>query len=251
MLFLVNPGRKGRRMAKRRGKRKGKMPAALAAYWAGKRRKKSTSTGGRTMARKRKRSTVKRRKRSRARVSVSLNKRRRRRSVARNPRRRRSVARRSSRRRRVRRNPGFGGFSARGIFATLKEGLVGAVGVKAGAAGVRAFRTYVPFGGGSAVAELAKGAVGAIVVHRVAKMFAPRMAAYALAGAMGEVIAPYLSSIPVVGPLLGDDSYLGYGNTPGSYLGAYAGGARGSMGAYAGSFSAYPALVGISGDEGE
>ena len=250
MLFLVNPGRKGRRMAKRRGKRKGKMPAALAAYWAGKRRKKSTSTGGRTMARKRKRSTVKRRKRSRARVSVSLNKRRRRRSVARNPRRRRSVSRRSSRRR-VRRNPGFGGFSARGIFATLKEGLVGAVGVKAGAAGVRAFRTYVPFGGGSAVAELAKGAVGAIVVHRVAKMFAPRMAAYALAGAMGEVIAPYLSSIPVVGPLLGDDSYLGYGNTPGSYLGAYAGGARGSMGAYAGSFSAYPALVGISGDEGE
>lgn len=249
MLFLVNPGRKGRRMAKRRGKRKGKMPAALAAYWAGKRRKKSTSKRGRTMARKRKRVGTRRRRRS-TKVAV----RRRRRSVARRPARRvrrRSTARRRSSRRRVRRNPGFGGFSARGIFATLKEGLVGAVGVKAGAAGVRAFRTYVPFGGGSAVGELAKGAVGAIVVHRVAKMFAPRMAAYALAGAMAEVISPYLSQVPVVGPLLGDDSYLGYGNTRGSYLGAYAGGARGSMGAYAGSFSAYPALVGISGDEGE
>ena len=89
--WMINPHRrtKGRKkMARRKRHRKGKMPAALARYWAGKRRG----------------SNPKRRHRRRARRNqpfVMANPRRRRRSVRHN---------RVHRRRHARRNPGIGSF---------------------------------------------------------------------------------------------------------------------------------------------
>lgn len=237
MLWAVNPNRKRRRVRR--------------------------TTRSKVMAKRKRTASRKRRRRASSRrraVVVKINRPRRSRrrgGFAKGMR----VNRRRGRRRGFRRNPGF---SVRGATSLLREGAMGGVGVIFGRALTRVIVRVIPLGDGSPVLTTVKGALGALATGYAFKAVMPKMAPYALAGAFADVLSPWLQQVPVLGGFLGDDGdpigvtkplYLGYNPNlgPNSLLGAYAPaiGAPQSLGAYAGGFSAYPALVGVSGDEGE
>ncbi len=231
MLFLVNPKRKGGRMAGRKRATPAQRRALKKARAAKAAKARRRSTAGRKAAATRRRKTSARRTTKRRR-NPSTPKRRKTPVAAR--RRRRSPARRNRARRaptgfkRVRRqtfkrsmrNPAW---TLKNMGKILQQGVIDASGVVLGKAGARIVSGFIPIGG-EGMMNIAKQAIAAIGVGFIGGQFMPRdYSRFLIAGALAAPVETFLTGIPVIGPALTGEGelgeYLGFGEAPGLPIG--------------------------------
>lgn len=214
MLYLVNPKRKGGRMAARRKKRA--TPAQLRALAKARRAKKAKTASrkrvGRKAAATRKRKSTTRRKTTTRRKPVARKRTTRRTTKRRLPRRRsgarrgRSLTFRPVRGKVYTKNPRF---TMRGIGRTLQQGAIDASGVVVGKAATRMVSNMIPFGGTGAIALL-KQALSAVAVGMVASRFInPSYARFVLAGGLAAPVETFLQGLPIIGPAISGGEQLG------------------------------------------
>ncbi len=211
MIFLVNPKKKGRRMARKKARTPAqrRATAKLVAFNKRRRKKKTArrSVKRRTTKRKpaRRWATV-RRKPARRKKAVARRRVARRRPV----RRKRTVRRRSTSKRRVRRNPPRR-FTARGILKEVQQGAIDAAGVVVGKAATRIVANFVPVAKDTMLMNFVVQAGSAIVVGMASRMIVSRdMARMIIAGGFAAPVESFAKGIPFIGPMLGDD-YLELG----------------------------------------
>lgn len=209
MLYLINPKRKGGRMAARK---KRATPAQLRALAKARRAKKakaaSRSRAAKKAARTRKRKTTPRRRTTKKRTTTRRKPVARKRTTRRRTTRRRSPRRgaRRVRRRTYARNPRF---TVRGVFRQLQQGAIDASGVVVGKAATRMVAQMIPFGG-QGIAALAKQGLSAVVVGMVASRFmGAQFGRFVLAGGLAAPVETFLQGLPVIGPAISGGAALG------------------------------------------
>jgi hypothetical protein len=221
MLFLVNPPRKGRGVAKKRRKTKRRRT-----YTAKQRAAGFGGKAAKTRARKTKRRGARKvraiGKLKRKGVSTVARRKGSKRGKRRTSRRRRSTGTITLRRVRgavYRKNPGF---SVRGIGTQLIEGAKGAGAVVVGKAAGRLIANLLPFPKTTMIGNVGAQIVSALVLGVVGKRFLPgRIGEYVFIGALTAPVETVLKGVPVIGPMLGEDPFLPIGEDPFLPIGAY------------------------------
>lgn len=221
MKFLVNPKRKGRRMARKKKATPAQRRALKKARAALKRKRNARKRAGRKAAATRKRKTTAKKRTYKRRASSTTArknspKRRRKRTVAkrrtrkkarRNPRRRRIKGVRQVRRKVYTRNPPI---TLKNMGKVLQQGLIDATGVTAGKVGARFVAGFIPSFGEGAVMNFAKQGIAALAVGFIGGQFLPRdYSRFLIAGALSAPVETFLQGLPVVGDLVTGHAELG------------------------------------------